>query len=458
MENILNERLQPDQIVSDEGLLDSFSLDETGVYHARPGLVVYPLNIEDISFVLSNCNRLKIPLTPRGAGTGLSGNSVSVPGGVLMIMDKMNQVISFDEESGIIRIMPGMIVDLLKSYVRERGWYYPVDPASSGTSLIGGHVNTNAAGPHSFKYGSTKQYVNALTLVMADGTIIHTGNHVEKSSTGYNLTQLICGSEGTLAVVGEISLKLVRPPITEGTVLISFASYEDGLNAILALRKSGVNISAIEWMERAAIEIVAGYEDNLSIELEPDCACHLLIDLEAKGNEDLEEEMIRIGELLDPMPSLNILVSDSEQSRQKLWRIRKLIGVAVRHHSIYREVDTVVPVSMLVRLIEIVKEVGNKYNFRSICYGHAANGNIHVNILRENKDDTEWNKILREGIEEIFKKVIELGGVLSGEHGIGLLNRPFMHLQFSEPELTIMKGIKAVFDPNHILNPDKVIP
>ncbi|HQW95367.1 MAG TPA: FAD-binding oxidoreductase [Saprospiraceae bacterium] len=455
---LLTQRLRCDQFSLAEGTLNEYAKDETGVYQALPGMLVFPEKKEEISFILESCNKLGIPITPRGAGTGLAGNSVSFPGGVLLVLTKMDQIISLDSENGTVTVQPGCIVDNLKEYVARHGWYYPVDPASSGTSLIGGHVSTNAAGPHSYKYGSTKNFVAGLEVVLADGTLIHTGNVVEKSSTGYNLTQLICGSEGTLGIITEITLRLVRPPSLQNTILISFAALEDGLNTIIALKKSRLNIAAIEWMERSAIDIVALYEGKQEINIETNCSCHLLIDMESDSVEEMESNILNLGSLMETLPYINILVSDSEQSREKLWRIRKLIGVAVRHHSTYREVDTVVPVNKLIELIHLVKETGIKYNFHSVCYGHAGNGNIHVNILREDLDDYVWNHVLTEGVHAIFEGVIALNGVLSGEHGIGLLNRPFMPLQFTKDEILLMRQIKKAFDPNNILNRDKVIP
>ncbi|HPE09825.1 MAG TPA: FAD-linked oxidase C-terminal domain-containing protein, partial [Saprospiraceae bacterium] len=248
------------------------------------------------------------------------------------------------------------------------------------------------------------------------------------------------------------------PPRLSSTALVSYATLEDGLNAILCLRASSIDIAAIEWMERDAIEVVAQYEGEYGIELEPECACRLWIEIEANDAEALERELYALGDVLSNVPSLNILIADEEATRQRIWKVRRVIGHAVRQYSVYREVDTVVPVSNMVRLIHTIKEIGNRMKFRTLCYGHAGNGNIHVNVLRESMNDRQWAGILTDGVEALLKEVVQLDGVLSAEHGIGLLNRPFMHLQFDAAEIALMRRIKAAFDPNGILNPRKVIP
>ncbi len=454
----LRQHLKPDQCSDDPNILESYSLDETGVYKSIPCAVVFPESTADVSLILKCCNEHKISVTPRGAGTGLAANSVPDTGGLLMIFSRMSKILRIDSQNGIVTVQPGCIVDVLKQEVRKEGWFYPVDPASSGTSMIGGHVNTNASGPFTYKYGSTRRYVMALEAVLADGTIIRTGSRTEKNSTGYSLTQLLCGSEGTLAVITEISLKLLPPPRLSSTALVSYATLEDGLNAILCLRTSSIDIAAIEWMERDAIEVVAQYEGEYGIELEPECACRLWIEIEANDAEALERELYALGDVLANVPSLNILIADEEATRQRIWKVRRVIGHAVRQYSVYREVDTVVPVSNMVRLIHTIKEIGNRMKFRTLCYGHAGNGNIHVNVLRESMNDRQWAGILTDGVEALLKEVVQLDGVLSAEHGIGLLNRPFMPLQFDAAEIALMRRIKTAFDPNGILNPGKVIP
>lgn len=452
----LNGFLRPEQILFERADLDQYTADETGIYHSTPGVIVFPGNTAEVSAILKYCNTNRIPVTPRGAGTGLAGNASCAEGGVLMVFTRMDKILSIDAQNGCIVVQPGCIAEILRQEVQKTGWYYPVDPASSGTSLIGGHVSTNAAGPHSYKYGPTRSYVMAMEIVLPDGTIIHTGSKTEKNSSGYNLTQLVCGSEGTLAVITEITLRLVPPPVSAMTALISFPTLEEGLQAILGLRSSDIDISAMEFMERSALELVAKYEGHYELQIEAACACHVLLDIEAGDSLSMERQTEKLILRMQDLPHLNVLLADSDDTRMRLWRMRRLIGHAVRHYSSYREVDTVVPVSRLVTLIEKIKDAGALYGFSSVCYGHAGNGNLHVNILREAKDNESWNKILTMGVEAIFREVVALGGVLSGEHGIGLLNRPFLSLQFSETELQLMKKIKTVFDPNGIMNPGKI--
>lgn len=452
----LNGFLRPEQILFERADLDQYTVDETGVYHSTPGVIVFPGNTAEVSAILKYCNTNRIPVTPRGAGTGLAGNASCAEGGVLMVFTRMDKILSIDAQNGCIVVQPGCIAEILRQEVQKTGWYYPVDPASSGTSLIGGHVSTNAAGPHSYKYGPTRSYVMAMEIVLPDGTIIRTGSKTEKNSSGYNLTQLLCGSEGTLAAITEITLRLVPPPACTMTALISFPTLEDGLQAIIDLKASDIDISAMEFMERAALDLVVKYEGPEGPGAETACACHVLLDIEAGDSFSMDRQTDKLILKMQKLSHLNVLIADSEDARMKLWRTRQLIGHAVRHYSPYREVDTVVPVDRLITLIEKIKAAGDLYGFNSVCYGHGGNGNLHVNILRENKDDESWNKILTLGVEAIFREVIALGGVLSGEHGIGLLNRPFVPLQFSDAEIQLMKQVKAAFDPNGIMNPGKI--
>ncbi len=447
-----------ENVITDQSTLTLFSLDETGTYRSLPSMVVYPSTSLQISGILKYCNDHDIKVTPRGAGTSLAGNSVSTSRGIILCLSKMNKIISLDLNNHMITVEAGVIGEEMCNYVLEHGLYYPVDPASSGTSLIGGHVMTNAAGPRSYKYGTTKDFVKAMEVVLADGSIINTGGQIDKSSTGYNLTQLMVGSEGTLGIVTKITLKLIKKPVYNNTVLISFETLEDALNAILNLRNSPIDISAIEFIEREALDIVARYEGQPSIMIEDNCAAHLLIELESNNTVNMDLNISLLADVMETLPSLNIMVADSNEQKELLWHMRKLIGHAVRHYSVYREVDTVVPLDKMVDLIHYVQSVGLKYGFVSVCYGHAGNGNIHVNILKENFPEETWNLILRDAVREIFEEVIRLGGALSGEHGIGILNKEFMHLQFTSVELELMRSIKRVFDPKGILNEGKVLP
>lgn len=447
-----------DRIISDLDGLESFAQDETGVFRNSPDLILFPTTTEEVSLILKYCNDNGITVTPRAAGTSLAGNATTFNGGVVVSLVRMNRILRLDANNKFVVAESGCIAEELQNYVAEYGLCYPVDPASSGTSLIGGHVMTNASGPRAFKYGATKNFVKALTAVLPNGEIIRTGTLTEKNSTGYNLTQLLTGSEGTLAIVTEITLNLIKKPAFNNTVLISFEHLEDGLGAILKLKSSSLDISAIEFIERDALDFVADYEGFHSIHLEENCVAHLLIEIEAFSLMKIEDQLIGLSELMEDVKHLNMIVADNSEEKQKLWHVRKLIGHAVRHHSVYREVDTVVPVDKLTLIIEIVKSIGQKYNFRSVCYGHAGNGNLHVNILKENMEEDQWLNVLSGAVREIFTEVIKMGGALSGEHGIGLLNRQFMDLQFTPFELQLMKNIKLAFDPNGILNPGKIFP
>lgn len=443
-------------VLVDEESLDHFSHDETEDLHYPPDLVIRPRNAEEISEILKICNREKIPVTPRGAGTGLSGGALPHLGGVVISTDRMNRIIEIDEQNLQVTTEPGVITEILQNTVKEKNLFYPPDPSSRGSCFIGGNISENSGGPKAVKYGVVKDYVLNLEMVLPTGEIIWTGANVLKNATGYNLTQLVVGSEGTLGIVTKIVLRLIPLPKQDLLMLVPFKSAENACAAVSAIFRAGYTPSAMEFMERDALEWVSKFLDTSAVEIPPEVQAHLLIEVDGNNVEVLMREMEGISAIVQEFECGEILFADNAQQKAELWKMRRRVGEAVKSHSIYKEEDTVVPRAELPVLLKGVKAIGKKYGFHSVCYGHAGDGNLHVNIIKGEMSDEAWNGSLKQGIREIFELTRKLGGTLSGEHGIGLVQKEYMNIIFDSTQMRLMKEIKKIFDPNHILNAGKI--
>ncbi len=436
--------------------LKKYSSDETEDLVYMPSVVVIPENTEEIAKVLKYCNMHKIPVTPAGARTGLSGGALPIYGGVLLSTEKLNRIINIDEKNHQVTTEPGVITQILQDAVKEKGLFYPPDPASRGSCFIGGNIAENSGGPKAVKYGVTNEYVLNLEVVLPNGDIIWTGANVIKNATGYNLTQLLVGSEGTLGIVTKIVLKLRTHPTHDMLMLVPFYQAKKACQAVSAIFRAGIVPSGLEFMEKDALLLAQEFTQDYSIKVADSHEAHLLIEVDGFDAELLMKECEQIINVLEDFETDEILFADSEAQKNTLWNLRRKVGEAVKGHSTYKEEDTVVPRFHLPELLQSVKDIGKKHGFQSICYGHAGDGNLHVNILKGALDDKTWNNELPKAIEEIFKKVVDLDGTISGEHGIGLVQKPYMHIAFPEITLNLMKEIKKVFDPNGILNPGKI--
>lgn len=445
-----------ESVITDIETLDNYGHDETEDLNYRPETVIKPAGTHQISGILKYCNEQNIPVTPRAGGTGLSGGALPVFGGVSLSIEKLNRILEIDERNLQVTVQPGVITQVLQEAVIEKNLYYPPDPSSRGTCFIGGNIAENSGGPRAVKYGVVKDYVLNLEVVLPNGEIIMTGANVLKNSTGYNLTQLMVGSEGTLGIVTKIILKLIPYPPYNLTLLAPFKSLMKASEAVSAIFRAGIIPSALEIMERDALEITMDFVKENVIQLEDETEGHLLIEVDGYNEADLYTQSEKIYQVLEQFDVGDILVADSEKQKEDLWSLRRKVGEAVKGNSIYKEEDTVVPRAELPILLKGVKEIGKKYGFRSICYGHAGDGNLHVNILKDGMSDDEWNRSLKNGIREIFQLTRSLGGTLSGEHGIGWVQKDYMDIVFSKEELRLMKKIKEIFDPNGILNPGKI--
>ena len=447
--------ISDNNVFLDDKTLDEYSHDETEDLKFYPSIVLKPNNTNEISAILKYCNERIIPVTPCGARTGLSGGSLPIMGGVALSTENLNSIISIDERNMQATVEPGVINQIFRDAVEQKGLFYPPDPASKGSSFLGGNLAENSGGPKALKYGVTKDYVLNLEVVLPTGEIIWTGANVLKNSTGYDLTSLMVGSEGTLGVITKIVFKLISLPTKDITLLVPFDSAENACKAVSAIFISGITPSALEFIERDAIDWTIKYTD-INMKIEDNVQAHLLIEVDGNDIEQLYVDCEKISDVLNNFDCGDILIADSNEQKDRLWKMRRLVGEAVKSNSIYKEEDTVVPRAELPKLLKGVKKIGKKYGFQSVCYGHAGDGNLHVNIIKSDMSDEKWNNELYKGIREIFTLTKKLGGTISGEHGIGLVQKPYIDIVFSKKEIEIQKEIKKIFDPNNILNPGKI--
>lgn len=454
----LQEIVGPSFLFLDEETRNNYGHDETEDYVFPPSVVVKPASADEISALLKIANHYKIPVTPIGGKTGLSGGALSIHQGIGLSMERFNKILHIDEQNLQVTVEPGVVTQTLQEAVLEKGLFYPPDPSSRGSCFIGGNVAENAGGARAVKYGVTKDYVLNLEVVLPTGEIIWTGANTLKNSTGYNLTQLMVGSEGTLGVITKIVMKLLPRNTHNILMLVPFFNSGQACEAVAKIFKAGITPSALEFMERDAIDWTLRFVDGVSLIIKDEVEAHLLIEVDGNYPDILFSEAEKITEVLEQFAIDEILFADSEDQKNALWKLRRAVGEAVKSNSIYKEEDTVVPRYELPRLLEGIKSIGNKYGFKSVCYGHAGDGNLHVNIVKGAMSDEDWKTEIPKGIREIFELTVSLKGTLSGEHGIGYVQKNYMDIAFSPVQLQLMKGIKTIFDPNGILNPGKVLP
>jgi glycolate oxidase len=445
-------------IFTDQETRNHYGHDETENYVFPPSVVVKPANAKEISEILKIANDYKIPTTPIGARTGLSGGALSIYEGIGLSMERLNKIIEIDEQNLQVLVEPSVITQVLREAVAEKGLFYPVDPSSQGSCWIGGNVAENSGGARAVKYGVTKDYVLNLEVVLPNGEIIWTGANTLKNSTGYNLTQLMVGSEGTLGIITKIVLKLLPQNTHNVLMLVPFYHASQACEAVSAIFRAGIIPSALEFMERDAIDWTLKFVDGLNVQVKEDVQAHLLIEVDGNYPEILMLEAEKIMGVVEEFEIDEVLFADTEDQKNALWKMRRSVAEAVKANSIYKEEDTVVPRYVLPELLQGIKNIGKKYGFQSVCYGHAGDGNLHVNIIRGTLSETDWKIEVPKGIREIFELTVSLKGTLSGEHGIGYVQKNFMDIAFSKTHLELMERIKYVFDPNNILNPGKIFP
>jgi glycolate oxidase len=451
----LTEALGPDGVVTEREVLEPFASDYTEDLVFMPEVAALPRTAEQVQALMRIASKHSIAVTPRAGGTGLSGGALPVTGGILLSCHRMNSIVEIDRENLVGVVEPGVITQVFQEEVEKIGLFYPPDPASRGSCTLGGNVAENAGGPRAVKYGVTKDYVLGVEAVLADGSLIRAGGKLYKDVSGYNLTQLLVGSEGTLAVITKIYLKLIPWPEHRKVLLASFSSIEDAARAVVAVFAKGVQPSACELMERDAVSCAV---NQLGKEWpNSGAAAQLLLEADGHSEERVDQEAMLIGEACLETGAEDVILAEDPPRMRDIWALRRSIGEAVKSINIYKEEDTVVPRNQIPALIAGVKEIAARYGITTICYGHAGDGNIHCNIIKTVDDDT-WLRVLPDAIREIFELTKALGGQISGEHGVGYVQRNFLPITQGAVEIGLMKAIKDQFDPAGILNPLKIFP
>lgn len=438
--------------------IEPFGRDETEDLHAWPEVVCFPGTTEEVAAVLRLANEARVPIVPRAGGSGLSGGAVPVHGGIVVSVKRLDRILEIDEENLVAVVEPGVITEMLQNAVEAKGLFYPPDPASKSWCNLGGNVAENAGGPRCVKYGVTKDYVLGLEAVLASGEVIKTGGKLRKDVTGYDLTRLLVGSEGTLAFLTKIVLELVPYPSERRTLMAPFDSVRAAATAVAKVFQARVTPCACELLTRDAIGAAeARIGPGFPREVAGAEAC-LLLEVDGSDADSLEKDFLKVGEACLAAGAQDVLVAQSPERARELWRIRRTVGEAVKRLCRYRELDVAVPRTRVPDALFAVDSVLGPLGIRHISYGHAGDGNLHVNILKDALSDADWAEKLPRACAAIIEKVVALGGTISGEHGIGLIQKDLVPLQLGAAELRLMRAIKDAFDPKGILNPGKLLP
>jgi glycolate oxidase len=419
----------------------------------KPDVVVLPTTTEEVSRVLQMANREKIPVTPRGSATGLSGMCTPEHGGIVMAMSKMNKILEINPEDRLAVVEPGVLTNDLQTAVEAVGVFYPPDPASQTICQIGGNVATNAGGPRCVKYGVTRDYLLGLEAVLPSGEVIKTGGRPIKNVTGYDVTRLICGSEGTLAVITKIIVKLIAKPEARRTLLVAFRSIDDASTTVSRIMAAGIVPRALELMDQ---HYVQNCERMYKLGLPMDAAAMLIIEVDGFA-ETVERQARMAREFCEAQGAFDIKLAQTEEEAERLWIARKIGSVALfRVSKMMVAEDATVPISKIPAMVRRIKEIGEKYGMTIYLLAHAGDGNMHP-LLTYDPDNKEEVERMENASREIFESSIALGGTLTGEHGIGLAKKPFIPLEISPAEIQVWKNIKKAFDPEGILNPGKFV-
>jgi len=441
----------------DAEAVEPYTHDEVVGLRADPEVVVRVTSAEQVVEIFKLAQRERVPVTPRGAGYGLSGGAVPVHGGILLSMERMNRILEIDEENLMVTVEPGVITGDIHRAVEAEGLFYPPDPASLDSCSIGGNIAECAGGPRAVKYGVTRHYVCGLDAVLPSGDIITCGGKLVKNVTGYDLIQLLIGSEGTLAVVTRIILRLLPLPKVQVDLLVPYDDFQAAANTVSDIIAHRILPTTIEFMERDSILAV---ERLLQKEMPyHDAEAHLLIQLDGNSPEAVDADYEVVGELCLEHGARDVLVAKDRRTRDRLWEARRMIIEALNHESpINHMEDVVVPRAELLPLLKEIKEIAQRHAVRVVCFGHTGDGNVHVNVLKDDIPDDRWEQLVPAVTEEVYRFTLSLGGMITGEHGVGVTRRRYLPLALDEAQIKVMRGIRAVFDPNHILNPGKIFP
>jgi glycolate oxidase len=453
----LREIVGADNVLTSAEEMEPYSHDEVIGLRADPEVVVRVTSTQQVSEILHLAQRERVPVTPRGAGMGLSGGAVPVHGGIVLSLEKMDRILEIDKENLMVTVEPGVITGDLHRAVEAEGLFYPPDPASLDSCSIGGNIAEDAGGPRAVKYGVTQDYVCGLEAVLPSGEIIFCGGKLVKNVTGYNLVKLLVGSEGTLAVVTKIILRLLPRPKVQVDLLVPYDDLQAAADTVSDIIAHRIVPATIEFMERDSLRAV---ERLLQRELPfNDAAAFLLIQLDGNSQQAVDVDYEVVGDLCLKHGARDVLVARDQRTRDRLWEARRLIIDALNHESPANHMeDVVVPRAEVPRFLRGVTKIAERRAVRMVSFGHAGDGNVHVNVLKDEISDDRWEALAPAVSEEIYQLSLSLGGTLTGEHGIGATRRRYLPMALDEAQINVMRGIKAVFDPNQILNPGKIFP
>jgi len=443
-----------ENVKSDKAHLIAYCYDATKT-RFEPDAVVFPKNEDEISKILAYCNEHRIIIVPRGAGSGFTGGSLPASGGIILSLERhMNQLLEIDMQNMVARVQPGLVNMTFQKAVEEVGLFYPPDPASEEYSTLGGNVSENAGGMRAAKYGITKDYVMALRAVLPNGDIIQAGKKTIKDVAGYNIAGILTASEGTLAVITEITLKLIPKPKFKQTYMGIFPDVTSAMNAVFKSLAAGANPVAMEFLDKLVIQAL---REKLNVNLPEDAGAVLVGDVDGSLEDEVKFQLETLEKSFKENGATQFVIAKDETHAKELWFARRNASPAVTIFGTKKlNEDISVPRSMLPEALEEIYKIGDKYGMQVPCFGHSGDGNIHVNVMVKDKNDPKQMEDGHKAIEEIFQLVVDMGGTLSGEHGIGTSKAPYMSIAFNEAEMNLFKSIKKAFDPNNILNPFKM--
>lgn len=449
----------PSAVVTDRDKMMPYTHDEVSeaVYTAMPEVVVKPENRDQVSAIMRLANKYMIPVTPRGAGTGLSAGCVPIYGGIVLSLERMNRILEIDRQNLFMVVEPGVTTGEIQRRAQAEGFLYAGDPCSAESSHIGGNVAENAGGNKAVKYGTTSRHVYGLEVVLPNGDVMTLGGKCVKDVTGYDLIHLIVGSEGTLGIVTKIWLKLLPLPKFKADLLVPFNSMQVAIEVVPKIMTTGgILPTSVEFMDNMCIRAAEAYLNQTLPQ--SDAEAYLIIEVEGNSEEQVEADYETVGKLCIECGGLEVYVADNIAAQDRIWKARKCVAEALRLLSpIYCMEDITVPISEIPRMLAEVTKIAERYHVKIPCFGHAGDGNIHATLLREQMDDETWEKVKESTLEEMYAAAYELGGNLSGEHGTGAKRCKYL-AKFMDPvEIEVIKAIKRAFDPNLILNPGKVV-
>ncbi len=454
----LKEIVGDENVRLEEDYLEKYSKDETsGIEVRRPEVVVFPTNAEHVSEIVKLSNEYMVPITPRGAGTGLSGGAVPAFGGIVLSLEKMNRIIEFDPVNMTVTVEPGVITDEIQKLAEEHNLYYAGDPASSESSSIGGNIAENAGGTRVIKYGPTSHHVLGIEMVTPTGEIVRYGGKMVKNVMGYDMICLIVGSEGTLGIVTKIILRLIPKPKHFATLLIPFKNLDDSIRSVpKVIPTLGILPSSIEFMDRKSVEMSKEFLSESIPNME--AQSHLIIELDSPDKESLVKEYMNLGDELMKMGAIEVYVADNRYQRSRIWKFRKAIAEGIiAFRPVHCMEDVSVPISGMPDIVKGSYEIAKKRDLEVLVFGHVGDGNTHVTFLKPlNMDERIWKGNLEKALKELYEMTSSLGGSITGEHGVGLKRKKYLRIFLTDQEIEFMRKIKKALDPNGILNPGKI--